>query len=148
MFSTNYKSSIKASTLVLLLAMSFSVSPILAKSNTVEKSIESNPSIKESQKSETSKEADNSHLPINTSPKVSLTDLRDMGLIIQQIQQQAINIYMEATRKPVKISAKPKIEDLKFINNASIDTKTKYLKPRPEWLTFLCRYHGANNSSI
>lgn len=81
-------------------------------------------------------EKQDSHLSISTSPKVSLTDLRDLGLIVQQIEQQSINIYMEATRKPVKISDQPKIEDLKFITNSEIDTNTKYLKPRPEWLTF------------
>lgn len=77
-----------------------------------------------------------SHLPISTSPKVSLTDLRDMGLIIQQIQQQSINIYLEATRKPVNFSTNPKIKVRKFLTNANLNGKTKYLATRPEWLTF------------
>lgn len=82
------------------------------------------------------KAEDNSGLTISTTPEVTLVDLRDMGLILFQIKQQAINIYMEATRKPVKFSAKPKIEDLKHIKKADINEKGKYLNTRPEWLTF------------
>lgn len=75
-------------------------------------------------------------LSITQSERVTLTELRDLGLIIMQIKQQAKNIYMEATRKQVHISAEPKIEDLEFINNADINAKADYLPTRPEWLTF------------
>lgn len=78
----------------------------------------------------------NSNLTIPESEEVTLTAMRDIGLIIFQIKQQAKNIYMEATRKKVNISAEPVIEDLKFIRNADIIKTDKYLKTRPEWLTF------------
>ena len=81
-------------------------------------------------------QAESGELPFSKSPEVTLTDLRDLGLILQQIKQQAINIYMEATRRKVHISSKPIIQDVKFIKHADINSKAEYLKTRPEWLTY------------
>lgn len=75
-------------------------------------------------------------LTISQKEEVTLTDLRDLGLIIMQIKQQAENIYMEATRKPVHISARPEIEDVKIITTEPMKARGKYLPTRPEWLTF------------
>lgn len=75
-------------------------------------------------------------LTISQNEEVTLTDLRDLGLIIMQIKQQAENIYMEATRKPVHISARPEIEDVKIITTEPMKARGKYLPTRPEWLTF------------
>lgn len=78
----------------------------------------------------------NGRLTISQKEEVTLTDLRDLGLIIMQIKQQAENIYMEATRKPVNISATPEIEDVKIITTEPMKARGKYLPTRPEWMTF------------
>lgn len=75
-------------------------------------------------------------LKLGTSDVLTLGDLRDMGLCISQIQQQTINIYMEATRKPVPSSAKPHLEDLKEIAKGDIDATGRYETIRPEWMTY------------
>jgi len=75
-------------------------------------------------------------LTLGTSETLSLGDLRDMGLCINQIQQQTMNIYMEVTRKAVPSSAEAKIEDLKVITKGSLDANARYEPVRPEWLTY------------
>lgn len=67
---------------------------------------------------------------------VGLTDLRDVGLCVMQIKQQAINIYLEATRKPVDLNSIAQLEDPNHISVHGLATDTKYLEARPEWLTF------------
>lgn len=71
---------------------------------------------------------------------VTLSDLRDVGLCINQIKQQAINIYLDVTRKAVPASASAELEDVDEISNAGLSDSSKYLPTRPEWLVF---YVGA-----
>lgn len=69
--------------------------------------------------------------------ELTLTDLRDTGLALQQIKQQAINIYQEATRTPVPESAEARIEDLDAISHKDLDSEKKdFLPTRPDWLIF------------
>jgi hypothetical protein len=76
-------------------------------------------------------------LTLGTSQMLTLGDLRDMGLCINQIQQQAKNIYLEVTRKPVPRTAEPHFEDLKAISKGSIDPSAAVYQPvRQEWLTY------------
>lgn len=67
---------------------------------------------------------------------MGLTDLRDVGLCVMQIKQQAINIYLEATRKPVDITCVATLDDPSHISVHGLATDAKYLEARPEWLTF------------
>jgi hypothetical protein len=66
---------------------------------------------------------------------LTLNRLRDSGLSLQQIKQQAINIYLEVTRKDVQPTDKPIIVYPKSISNKGL-VKTNYLPPRVEWLYF------------
>lgn len=75
-------------------------------------------------------------LPGSGSGGVGLTDLRDVGLCVMQIKQQAINIYLEATRKPVDINSVATLDDPTHISVHGLATDEKYLEARPEWLTF------------
>jgi hypothetical protein len=75
-------------------------------------------------------------LPGSGSGAMGLTDLRDVGLCVMQIKQQAINIYLEATRKPVDVTCAATLEDPSHISVHGLATDTKYLEARPEWLTF------------
>jgi hypothetical protein len=75
-------------------------------------------------------------LKIGKSDVLTLGDLRDMGMCINQIQQQTINIYMEATRKPVPSHATAHLEDLKAITRGDIDATCRYEPVRPEWMTY------------
>lgn len=71
-------------------------------------------------------------------PKVinlNLSKLRDTGLAIRQIRQQALNIYLEATRKEIKPTDRcaisdPVPEDVDLTKEAC----GAYLPPRKEWL--------------
>lgn len=71
-------------------------------------------------------------------PKVinlNLSKLRDTGLAIRQIRQQALNIYLEATRKEIRPTdrcaiADPVPEDVDLTKEAC----GAYLPPRKEWL--------------
>lgn len=66
----------------------------------------------------------------------SLADLRDVGLCVLQIKQQAKNIFLEATRKAVDFSSTAELEDPYDISPGQLKSDEKYLETRPEWLTF------------
>lgn len=70
------------------------------------------------------------------SEEITLSDLRDVGLCVMQIKQQAINVYLEATREPIAENADAKMLDPSQISVSELDASTKYLPTRPEWLTF------------
>ena len=72
--------------------------------------------------------------------QITLGDLRDVGLTIMQIKQQAINIFLEVTRKEVPKSARPELVNVDKISLTDIKPNATYLPTRPEWLTF---YVGA-----
>ena len=103
----------------------------------------------ESQKSEP--KVNRTELPKMTQPsptsidysageQITLGDLRDVGLTIMQIKQQAINIFLEVTRKEVPKSARPELVNVDKISLTDIKPNATYLPTRPEWLTF---YVGA-----
>jgi hypothetical protein len=78
----------------------------------------------------------NLSLPKSTAGEITLSDLRDVGLCVMQIKQQAINIYLEATRKPISQKANAHMTDPMSISITGLDPKAEYLATRPEWLTF------------
>lgn len=69
-------------------------------------------------------------------PEEMLSDLRDTRLSIGQVKQQAINLFLEATRVVVK----PGDTALHFsptaISAAMISQKKSYMTPRKDWLVF------------
>jgi len=75
-------------------------------------------------------------LTLSEEPVITLGDLRDLGLCINQIQQQAKNIFMEATRRPVPASAEPELGDLKSVAYDPKELKGKFEHIRPEWITY------------
>jgi hypothetical protein len=75
-------------------------------------------------------------LTLGGSETLTLGDLRDLGLCINQLQQQSKNIFLEVTRKPVPRTAQPHYEDLKEITKGSVDATARYLPVRPEWITY------------
>jgi hypothetical protein len=66
--------------------------------------------------------------------EITLTDLYEVGLALERIKQQSINVYVEATRNSVGPDAPVAIVDPSSIpvNHKS----TKYLPPRRDWLVF------------
>jgi hypothetical protein len=66
---------------------------------------------------------------------LTLNRLRDGGLSLQQIKQQAINIYLEVTRKDVQANDNTEIDYPKSISKKGL-AKAQYLPPRMEWLYF------------
>lgn len=71
---------------------------------------------------------------------VTLGDLRDVGLAIMQIKQQAINIFLDVTRKDLTWTSSPGIAFVSRIAPSDLHANAKYLPTRPEWLVF---YVGA-----
>jgi len=71
---------------------------------------------------------------------VTLGDLRDVGLAIMQIKQQAINIFLDVTRRDLTSTSSPGIAFVTRISSSDLHAGAKYLPTRPEWLTF---YVGA-----
>jgi hypothetical protein len=71
------------------------------------------------------------------SPEEILTSLRDTGLSLEQLKQQAINIFLEGTRTKLSVNEPQKLtfpqsltaNDLKLPN-------AKFLQPRKDWLVF------------
>lgn len=65
-----------------------------------------------------------------------LSDLRDARLCLAQVKQQAVNVFMEATRT-VLTPADPALEHTpEQINAKMINPKARFLPPRKEWLVF------------
>jgi hypothetical protein len=75
----------------------------------------------------------------NGNGDLTLSDLRDAGLSLSQIRQQAINIFQEATRKSCDSSSKFEILLPCHISDKDIETNGKdssYLEPRLQWLVY------------
>ena len=65
-----------------------------------------------------------------------LSDLRDVRLCLSQVKQQAVNIFMEATRT-VMTPTEPALERTpEEINKKMLNPKANYMPPRKEWLIF------------
>ena len=73
---------------------------------------------------------------VDESQLLTLNRLRDSGLALQQIKQQAINIYLEVTRKDFQPSDTPVLIYPKSISNKGLLKCSSYLSPRMEWLYF------------
>ena len=67
---------------------------------------------------------------------LTLNFLRDTGLSLQQIKQQAINIYLEVTREDVQPEDKFALTYPKSISDKGLFKSSCYLAPRIEWLYF------------
>lgn len=67
---------------------------------------------------------------------VTMGDIRDVGLCLKQIQQQAVFIYLEATRKELPINSPGRIVEPKELSVEGINFKEDYLPARREWLVF------------
>lgn len=73
------------------------------------------------------------------SSDLTLTDLRDAGLALNQVRQQALNIFMEATRKPCDGASKSEMTFASTIAEKDIETNGKscpYIAPRAQWLLY------------
>lgn len=75
------------------------------------------------------------HIDVKTDA-ITLSDLRDVGLCVMQIKQQAINIYLEATRKEIPTTADAEIADPNSISATDLNGHHTYLATRPEWLVY------------
>jgi len=67
---------------------------------------------------------------------LTLNRLRDSGLSLQQIKQQAINIYLEVTRRDFQPTDKAVLSYPKAISNKGFMKQVHYLPPRAEWLIY------------
>ncbi|MGD9682542.1 MAG: hypothetical protein AB7W16_15250 [Candidatus Obscuribacterales bacterium] len=67
---------------------------------------------------------------------VTLSSLRDLGICLLQIKQQSANIYLEATRKKVPLSANPTVDTPRDLTTKKLDEQADYLPVRPDWLLF------------
>lgn len=68
------------------------------------------------------------------SPECMLSDLRDTRLSLNQLKQQAVNLFLEATRTSMTVNDAPIEQSPTAISLPMFDTKAKYLAPRKEWL--------------
>lgn len=69
-------------------------------------------------------------------PEEMLTDLRDARLCLAQVKQQAVNVFLEATRTLVTPTEPAQEHTPSEINAKMLDEKEDYLPPRKEWLVF------------
>lgn len=67
---------------------------------------------------------------------INLDGLRDVGFAINLVRQQALNIFLEATRKSVSFDSSPDTLSPSKISSKNIDRSAKYLQPRVEWLVY------------
>jgi hypothetical protein len=70
------------------------------------------------------------------SGEIALTDLYDAGLALARIQQQAIDIYVDTTRTPIKGVNIPEIVIPKTIPVSISQTDLEFLPPRRDWLVY------------
>lgn len=67
-------------------------------------------------------------------PECMLSDLRDTRLSLNQLKQQAVNLFLEATRTCMTVNDAPVEQSPTAISMSMFDSKAKYLAPRKEWL--------------
>ncbi|MBI5173958.1 MAG: hypothetical protein HY986_13805 [Candidatus Melainabacteria bacterium] len=70
------------------------------------------------------------------SPSEFLSDLRDTRLSLGQVKQQAVNLFLEATRPELTTEAKLIEHSPQTITAAMYIAGKKYQEPRKEWLVF------------
>lgn len=70
------------------------------------------------------------------SPAEFLSDLRDTRLSLGQVKQQAVNLFLEATRPELTTEAKLIEHSPQTITEAMYIAGKKYQEPRKEWLVF------------
>ncbi|HNB17505.1 MAG TPA: hypothetical protein PLC15_19130 [Candidatus Obscuribacter sp.] len=70
------------------------------------------------------------------SPSEFLSDLRDTRLTLGQIKQQAVNLFLEATRPEVSRDARLIEHSPLAITPSMYISAKKYQEPRKEWLVF------------
>lgn len=69
-------------------------------------------------------------------PDEYMSDLRDTRLSLGQVKQQAVNLFLEATRPVVPTDSKLIEHSPLAITASMFNPKTKYQPPRKEWLVF------------
>ncbi|HNB22482.1 MAG TPA: hypothetical protein PKZ32_08700 [Candidatus Melainabacteria bacterium] len=69
-------------------------------------------------------------------PEEMLSDLRDTRLSIGQVKQQAINLFLEATRVVVKPGDPALHVSPTTISNEMLHSRKDYMPPRKDWLVF------------
>jgi len=74
--------------------------------------------------------------PEDGAVKLTLGTLRDVGLGLAQIKQQALNIFVEATRLPVPLLSGPELPQLTAPPRLSTLRATGYLPPRRQWIFY------------
>ena len=68
------------------------------------------------------------------SAEAMLSDLRDTRLSLNQLKQQAINLFLEATRITMTVNDAPVEQSPTAISMQMLDANKKYQAPRKEWL--------------
>ena len=68
------------------------------------------------------------------SAEAMLSDLRDTRLSLNQLKQQAINLFLEATRITMTVNDAPVEQSPTSISLPMLDAKKAYQAPRKEWL--------------
>ncbi len=68
--------------------------------------------------------------------QIALTDLYDAGLALARIRQQAIDIYVDTTRAPIKGINIPEIIIPKTIPVSGSHSDIEFLPPRRDWLVY------------
>lgn len=69
-------------------------------------------------------------------PEEMLSDLRDTRLSVGQVKQQAINLFLEATRVVVKPGDVALHVSPTEIKSTMLNEKKTYMPPRKDWLVF------------
>ena len=70
-----------------------------------------------------------------SSEHMSLDNIQDVAYTLQRIDQQAINVYLEATRKKVD-RYELKVPSLSSMPTAPLEEQSAYLRLRKGWLAF------------
>lgn len=69
-------------------------------------------------------------------PDEMLSDLRDLRLSLGQVKQQAVNLFLESTRKVIPVTDPVVPSSPTEIDSSMFHPEFKYLPPRKEWLVF------------
>jgi len=67
---------------------------------------------------------------------LTLSEIRDTGLTLQQIREEAIHIYLEAARKPVPLNGDAKLVEPKSIPTPEVVIDKACEPVRRDWLVF------------
>jgi hypothetical protein len=67
---------------------------------------------------------------------LTFSELRDIGLTLQQIKEEAVHIYLEAARKDVPLNDDPKLVEPKSIPVAGLYVDSSCEPIRRDWLVF------------